>query len=34
MNASRQRVFVLSLVENLDYLIVLDHRHACFVAIR
>jgi hypothetical protein len=33
-NASGQRIFVLPLVENLDYLILLDHRHACFVAVR
>jgi hypothetical protein len=34
MNASRQRILVFPLVENLDNLIVLDHRHTCFVAIR
>ena len=34
MDTAGQRVFILPLVENLDYLIVLDHRHACFVAIR
>jgi len=34
MNAPRQRVFVLPLVVNFDYLIVFDHRHACLVTVR
>jgi hypothetical protein len=34
MDTARQRVFILPLVENFNYLIVFDHRHSCFVAIR
>jgi hypothetical protein len=32
MNAASQRVFILALVENLDYLIFFQDGHACFVA--
>src|ERR1700722_17850345 len=33
MNASSERVFVLALIENLDYLILFEDRHAGFVAV-
>ncbi len=33
MDTSGERIFILPLMENFNYLIVFDHRHACFVAI-
>ena len=32
MNAAGERVFFLALIVKLDYLIIFDQRHACFMA--
>jgi hypothetical protein len=34
MDAPRERILVFALMVKLDYLIVFDDRHACFMAIR